>query len=92
MVDRCLRPAGVDDAAFLKTWILLEQYTFPVEIQIMDGDPDMPGDGWLADLNHGMDYNIYELGGSASGHGTKGRWQNYDDPSFSPYGSSLGST
>lgn len=82
MVNRCLKPIGEEDSALLTTTVMLERYTFRYEIQITDSDPDMPGDGWLADTNTGLYFNIYEPGGSASGHGTKGVWRNYEDPFF----------
>lgn len=88
MVDRCLKPIPKEDGAILYSKVMLEQYSFNYEIQIIDSNPGMPGDGWLVDKNNGYNYNVYEPGGSASGHGTKGYWQNYDDPTFSSNNSS----
>lgn len=82
MVNRCLKPMGEEDSALLTTTVMLERYAFRYEIQITDSDPDMPGDGWLADTNTGSYFNIYEPGGSASGHGTRRVWLNYEDPFF----------
>jgi len=88
MVDRCLRQGNKRDGAILNSRVMLEQFRFAYDVHIMDVDPEMPGDGWVVDLNGPWWYNVYEPGGSASGHCTKGHWQNYSDPSWPSFNSS----
>lgn len=55
----------------------LGEFLFPYYVTVIPTPEGFPGDGWQARLTCGVRdvvYNVYEPGGSALGHGTRGIW------------------
>ena len=76
MVERCL---ATTEMAFVVTQSNVGTFPFTYLVSIGGIEPNMPGDGWKMSDSRAV-YNVYEAGGTASGHGTLGVKSLYRDP------------
>lgn len=56
----------------VRTMSRVGDFEFHYYIAVSGAPPRSPGDGWKAALVN--TYNVYEVGETSSGHGTKGVW------------------